>query len=652
MSNLLRTAFFLGTMLLGISGVRAADWIKLEAEDVTVMSDGRRSSVVEFAKDYVAFRTAAHEFFGRPGMARPKSLIILHTRGRDFRDYVATSQKNRDLFSFSTEVDGRAVSAMTRSSNWEHTFRLATEFDTIWLMRRYGWALPTWMSQGSGAVMSTAYVDRDAKVVVGKSTTLAHKWKSGHMIPWERFFNIGRGSAEYKGDKNQGAFHAQAWGLMHWLLLRDDAGPQRFQALAEELKERSWLEAVVEVGGVPIDDLNKTLRRHVRSRLPTRSFPFDAEAVERSFVITALDRAELLAAQSDVAAASGEASRADLLYFEAAGLAPNLPAVLEAGARRLRRLGEWDSAIDKYKAAIAAGTTNANAYVEVAEWRLNRSSSQMGGGIPAVMEPATAEVRRALELSPGLGEAYRLLGRLAYLAPEPDPTVLAELSQRVGPDFWGIQARFYRGLLLNRLGRTQAAVLEMEIVLSQAEAGSQTAENAQSQLQRIQLAPLRADVDQAYQDGDYEKAWALIDAWEASPANRPEHAAEILTMRHRINDRKKVVEQRALDREMRELNRLLKAKQYRYAQEKARGLLQTEHSETLQLAFTRLANQVDAIATMQLVRATNADGQWAETIELAETYLEQAPPDQKYRDQIEAGLAEARQNLANAPTSN
>ncbi len=633
-------------LVLVVLPAMARDWIKLETPGFVVMSDARESAVREFALEFAGFREATRQLFAPDGVRVPRSVIILHSSHKDFVAYGArTDGDSRSKpFSFSTEVDGRAVTALARGSDWAKTRRLMAEFETMWLLRRYGWSLPTWMAQGSGSVVSTAYVDDGEAVVVGDTMFHAKVWRNDVMLPWSRFFEIGRTSPEYRGEKDYGVYHAQAWGLMHWLLLRDDAGSRRFVDLARRVTQEPFADGAVAVAGVELDDFNREIRSHVRGRLPSVRLPFDANAVSAAMTIEPLAEAELLAMQADVAAAAGNSAEADLRYLKAVSLARDAAYTLESGARWLDRRGDRAASIDKYRAAIAAGSENPDAYLNSAAWRLQRSGGgvdRIGGGVPVVMEEAEAEVRRALELDPGSGKAYRLLGRIAILEKAPDESKLDDLARAIGSDFWGTEARYYRALLLRRLDRNEEAKADLQWIISQAETSETRRANAESRLADMRTEPLNEQVVALAKRNAFDEALAAIDAWEKTEA-QPEDAGLLRSLRDQLLDGKANHEQRELDREMRNLNRMLKARSFEAAQRAARELAGRDVSDSLRQAFQRVARQVDEIATLQLMKAANKEARWADAVALAEEYLPAAPAESKYRSQIEALLAEAQ----------
>lgn len=638
----------LGAMGWGATGgLEARDWIKLEAEDFTLMSDARENLVVEFARDYAAQRHALRTVLSRPGVKVPRSIMILHDRRKDFLSYTAEESRERGIERFSTSVtvDGRSVTTLSIGGDRFRTFDVAMEFDTMWVLRRFGWSVPTWMSQGTGLVFATARVDRRSnEVVVGESKSGNRGLKTSLLIDWERFFAIGRNSDEYRGKKKHGVYHAQSWALMHWLLLRDHLGAKRFSDLAYGLREGSAADAVVEVGGANLKDLDRTLLRHIGSRPPTLRIAFDVEEATKGFVITPLPTAERLALMAEFAAAADKSALADRLYLQADQLDPDSPAVLEAGARWYLRRKDRAAAVQKYREAIERGSTNPQAYVFSADWRLDRAGGNIdrkGEGIPMVLEPAEAEARRALALDPGMGQAYVLLGRIAYLEPEPDARRLAELSARVGPDHWGTMARYYRALLLQRLGQEEKAIADLNLLIEHPEAMRSTQERARRQLVFFSMEDLQENVQALMQAKEYEAAQAAVAAWvEAHPsADATTEAGRLMA---KISEVKIRQYQADFDRERKRLQSWLRQRHYERALRHIHRLQAETTVESLLNGYTKLARQIEGVALPKMIARLRAEQQWADVVDAAELFLEHQPANHRSRVEVEDALQEAR----------
>jgi hypothetical protein len=132
---------------------------------------------------------------------------------------------------------------------------------------------------------------------------------------------------------------------MHWRLLKDGGGRERFEAIEDRIKTDGWfktVETVESVGGVRLKKLRREIIRYLGSQIPEIRLSFDSVAVRVSFAITPLPDAERLAIMADIAAASKRKVESDALYFQAKALASDSIPVLQAGARWFLREGNRD----------------------------------------------------------------------------------------------------------------------------------------------------------------------------------------------------------------------------------------------------------------------------------------------------------------------
>jgi len=165
---------------------------------------------------------------------------------------------------------------------------------------------------------------------------------------------------------------------------------------------------------------------------------------------------------------NNNASGADVLLQRAMTLAPDAPLVLEAMARRQIFNRDKNRAVEFYRAAIAAGTKNPRAYLLSAEVRLDdvmgHSGDQPGQGGTPVVE-SLGEIRQALKLNPGDGEAYALLGRALYGSEALTEADLAELTPGIESREHGYLVKYYYALLQLRLDQYADAVARVRRLL-------------------------------------------------------------------------------------------------------------------------------------------------------------------------------------------
>jgi 2-oxo-4-hydroxy-4-carboxy--5-ureidoimidazoline (OHCU) decarboxylase len=223
---------------------------------------------------------------------------------------------------------------------------------------------------------------------------------------------------------------------------------------------------------------------------------------------------------ADLLAASGKALEAEVRLDRARVLAPHATYVDEGLARNDIRNGRSDLAVEDYRAALAAGSTNPRAYIVSAQARLDDSQS---GGLDYAGEggfgiaTAIQEIRRALVLDPGNTDAYVLLGRAFYVAPTVTEKDIAELKPGLNAGSDGPKVRFYRALLYHRLNQLDRSVAELGAVATDSRAEPSLQAAAISQARREIFDRDRKKVEQAVRAGNFEAAEALLRAALAHP---------------------------------------------------------------------------------------------------------------------------------------
>jgi tetratricopeptide (TPR) repeat protein len=511
-------AFVIAGLIAPHAAQAAPKWIRLDADSFSILSDASPKEVEKFALDYAAFRQTLHDLVAPPGRRAPRPTILLFRTEKDFEKRVPKSDKpDVRMAAFTAEIDGDALLALPLAGDRRRALQLAFEFDTMWTLRRYGYFLPTWMSQGTGEVFSTLYLRKGQRVFGATDERFAGLTREG-VMPWKKFFGIGRASPEYDGRKGRGQFHGQAWALMRWVLLQDENGRERFRRLAEELRRQPPDEAVATVMGV--NDLQKEGSRYLRRNYEPRELPFDEEAVRASWTINPAPAAEVQVRLADLLAASGQTAAATWEIVQALNTAPNLPVVQEAAARRELRDHRPDLAIEHYRKAIEAGSTNPTAYLRSAADRLDRSRQGrfdvMGKGLSREIDAAITEIRRAIELDPGSGEAYRLLGRAFYVAPKLPEGAVEELSLGAGPGEEGVRVRLYRALVYTRLERNLEAREDLLALLNDGDAHENLRQEAARQLEFLEFEIAQGDIERLLKAREFEAARARLADAEAS----------------------------------------------------------------------------------------------------------------------------------------
>ncbi|HWA87382.1 MAG TPA: hypothetical protein VG710_14235 [Opitutus sp.] len=457
-------------LFMALAGTVAArgkpQWLKVETPGFTIYSDAPEKQAAACAVDYAAFRRVLGELFVQPGHELPPSVLILFRSSSSFRDLLGNRPEERGLtrVNFETEIDGTPYSTFAIAGDRHQALELTFEFETIWALRRIGYYVPVWMSQGAGEVLSELRL-RKGKCLIGT----ADHHSSRSEFNWPHFFELGETSSVYNDPSQLGDYLSQAWGLMHWILFNDADTRTRFAALAARLRNTNAIDAVAAVMATPPDQFNRAINRHFARFRNGREIDFDEAAVRAQLHFTPAPEAEILAQTSNILAASNQVYRCNTRLDRARELDPDLPSVRNAWARRMLREGRQQEAIESYRAAIAAGTKNFNAYIISAMSRLDDVSSGGSdvageGGLPA--NTAADELRQAIKLNPGSTLAYRELGRAFFVMPKVTEANAAELTSGLVPGAEGEIVRFYRALVYARLGHADECRADLQAVVN------------------------------------------------------------------------------------------------------------------------------------------------------------------------------------------
>lgn len=502
----------IGIAVVAAVPLQAAKWTKLQTADVVVYSDASEKDVVEFTIQYTAFRKVFREMFPSDRHP-PPATVLLFRRLSGLHDYLKPDRNSDSrTVAFTTEVDGDALIAIAVDSDRKEMMRMTIEFDTVWQLGRVGYFLPIWMSQGAGEVLSSLEVKKTSCVIGDGPAAYADQWLDYDALKWSKLFNVSRGSKEYSGPEATGHFHAQAWAVMHCVLLDRDSGPEEFRTLAGKLRETEGLKAVEDAFGVPEKGINDYLLKHFQKKRTTREFPFDSGALRSQLHAVPAPEAEVRVQLANLLFATKASDGGATELATAQSQAPDSAAVNEALARRALFEGDRDRAARLYRKAIDAGSTSSMAYLRSAEQRLNDNGGGMdraGDGSPEV-EKAIGEIRKALTLDPGSNEGYRLLGRAFFVRTKLAPEDVEELSHGVGNGEGGQTARYYRALLYSRLGQRDQFGADLRKVVSDRETPERLRRVARDQLEDEIFRYTSKAVESLVQEKKYDEARELI----------------------------------------------------------------------------------------------------------------------------------------------
>lgn len=484
----------------------ATKLIKLETPEFEVISDASAGDVRRFATGYAAYRKVFATLLLPEGRQLPRNRIVLFKRQNTFETLLTTGSKRSDnthLATYQGEIDDHVLTATAVDGDRDRALRLIYEFDTIWGLRRSGYALPIWATQGAGEVLAGLVWKSDGITIGRPATEFTNRLHNARLLPWERFFEVNVASPEYKDRTPDRVFHAQAWLFMHYVLLGGESwqdGRRRLDRLAAAMSTTtSDLEAVEQAFDLTPDALNDTIKHYRRNYPKPVKLPFDEDALIATARIGPASEVEWLVSLSDLAAFVRKDYERYTYLEQARALDPTAIEVLEAFGRQAWRERDADTAFDYYQQAIAAGTTNAATYLRSATIRLQRAgyaTRLSPGGWPAgFARPARDEVERSLELFPQNDEAWATLARILIVATDTKPAETALLDDAVRRQVRGQHIRYLRALLRERFDDITGARDDLRRVVLDG-SDERLRESARDVLFRITVTDVANEVQQ------------------------------------------------------------------------------------------------------------------------------------------------------------
>lgn len=489
------------------------DWLRLEADGVVVVSDAKRKDATEFLLGYLAYRTAFTALL-LPEGRNPGPVCILLFRDRSSLEECVGEPRER-LLALTAEVDGEVYVAMSVGGDRRDALTMIYEMDTLFGLRRLGHFLPLWVEHGMGAVFSSLRVTKAGCVVGGPAEPHPEVLGSAHWLPWGLVGQMSTTMDEYRVPPVFQLFVAQSWGAMRAVLLsRPDATRAQFSALVAAVRRNEAPdEVLVRVLGIERGEVPAYLKKCARQST-TLTVPFDAAAARARIKVATATEAEVCVRRASMIQTQPNPDRAMLLLLRARELAPREPMVIEAWARQACLQRDFIHATQLYREAVEAGSTNPKALLFSARRRLDETSSfgresAGGGGVPA--EQALAEIRRAVSLDAGDGEAYELLGRALYAVEKPTEAALRELEPGLASPQHGTSVGYYRAMVQQRLGQHEDAAASIREVIGRKQVPVLTREGMLNNFVNLRAHWVGQKVEKLARESSYGEARALAD---------------------------------------------------------------------------------------------------------------------------------------------
>lgn len=409
-------------------------WLTVKAGDFEIFSNAGDRATIEIATDLMRMREAVSRVTKlKTHSAIPTRVYIFRSASfAPYRDAVL-QRKNGNVAGLFFQVhDGNFV-LLQAGSNVD---RVVYHELTHHFVGNTVSGLPLWFHEGIAEYYSTFAVKGD-EVSLGQHVPEHIEWlRREPLIPLEKLFAVNSRSAEYNERHRQGAFYAQSWALVHYLLVGSEPRRQQLGTFLGELAKGLPIPAAFRNAfGAGFQELERELAAYVRRpALGYRRYTLDELKVPELAAPHLMTHDETLYALGHMLARAnpGTLGDAELFLDEVLRLQPG-HAGAHADLGHLADLrGDTSEATTRFDEAIALGSNDLAVYMAAGASILNRIVENLGGTAkPDAADIARARTifTRATQLDPKSARAWAGLGA-TYVAGDADVKVGIEALER------------------------------------------------------------------------------------------------------------------------------------------------------------------------------------------------------------------------------
>jgi tetratricopeptide (TPR) repeat protein len=515
-------------VLLAVAGLAAArplelpgpdeKWLTLRLEELTFVSNVPAAETSAIARDLVRMRHAIGEVTKLNVRSTRPTRIFIFGSEREFAPYreALTGRGDASIRGAFTSSDGGNFIVMVRGRD-EDVDRTIYHELTHYFVRNTVSNLPLWLSEGLADYYSTFRTSGDV-VSIGVPIRQHVRWiRQKPLIPLAEVFATTVDSPLYNEASGSGAFYAQSWALVHYLMA-DERRRERLGEILRSVDEgQPAAEAFAAAFGKPHADFGPELRSYVRRR----AFVYTRHVVEPASLPEIpgpepMPRDALLFELGHLLAHSArEAAPAARAFLEEAlAVNPSLAAA-HADLGRLHHIaGAAAEANASFARAVELGSTDPQVHLLLGISVLDELRGDTRIGPPGeTLLKARQAFERSAELDPRSAPAWTGIGA-TYISTDEDPAAgIAALERALTLAPGDAGAAFYLVQLYARVGKRSEARYLIDTVLS---AGAQR-EQLDFARQIVRIADRNANIRAINEAiakanaGEVEEARAILD---------------------------------------------------------------------------------------------------------------------------------------------
>jgi hypothetical protein len=401
----------LAVCALGQARAGEPEWLKVATPRYTVLSQWDEPRTLAWVREYDRYIDSVATLLHVDTTALPPLTIVIFAHQRDFAPYLPDRSDSAEAprqKAYFTRRETWAIAGLAGDPGDENDSRLLMFHEGLhWLTSLdYPIRFPPWLDEGLAQLFSTARAQGGSLQWGAPDPAMLQFLRRAELLPLDKVLTASRSDELFDSGAHTGAFYAQSWALVHYLLLGQRAqAPGIDAALLQQLRERRPDSLLQDVFAASRSDTEALLRNYLRQRrFATATLTTDA--VGTAVEVSTASEAEVEAARGQLALTTGHRRLALRHARRAVALGPDLP----AGHELLAVHAAWDPRTRESSAAHARRALERGS--RDAEMPLLMGDAL--GDHDDAADPAVARRRadlylRALALRPRMLQAYERL---------------------------------------------------------------------------------------------------------------------------------------------------------------------------------------------------------------------------------------------------
>ena len=412
--KLLRASVLVALCGLSVNVIARDSWVSVRSKHLLVIGNGSEKEIRQVTARLEQFREVVSTLLAKAGSdsAIPTTVIVF----KDDASYgpFKVSENNSGYFQPGQDVNYITLSTESRG-DLDPFSTIFHEYTHLLVNDTFG-KTPAWFNEGLAELYSTLSVSDDQRVVIGRPirrhiSTL----QQNSLLPLRTLLEVDYKSPFYNESQKQSIFYAEAWALMHYLMMTDNGvrAPHVLEFL-QLLNAHTALEpAFQKAFNTSIESFESALRGYVlQDHFRSNDLTF-ARKIQPSIEMTSasLSEAEVFAYQGDLLIHSNR-NEAETYLLKAVALDPNLiQAHASLGMARYRQ-GRMSEALPSLERAVEANSQNALVqyyYAAILSRPAENETTLTIGLAPETAAKARAALKNAIALRPDFHDSYNLL---------------------------------------------------------------------------------------------------------------------------------------------------------------------------------------------------------------------------------------------------